>query len=92
MKWYKWTNIEDFESWHNQVKSFLELPKYGENSLTGEIDESNQMTIDYTEAVIESDGIYALADEEMIAQFESNCVISKKMPISKVTKLPSEVV
>jgi hypothetical protein len=87
MKWYKWATIEDFESWHNQVKSFLNLPKYGENSLTGLVDETTQMTTDYTEAVIESDGVYALVEENIAQQFQTIGVVSKNMPPSRRSEI-----
>ncbi len=87
MKWYKWATIEDFELWHEQVKSFLGLPKYGENSLTGLVDETTQMTTDYTEAVIESDGVYALVEENIASEFSTIGVVSKNMPPSRRSEI-----
>ncbi len=87
MKWYKFATIEDFELWHNQVKSFLGLPKYGQNGLTGLTDELTQMTTDYTEAVIEDGGVYALVDDEIATQFNQGLTLYDKMPASRISNL-----
>jgi hypothetical protein len=87
MKWYKFATIEDFQVWHEEVKQFLGLPKYGKNGLTGLTDETSLMTTDYTEAVIESDGVYALVDDEIAQQFSKGMSLSNTMPISRISKV-----
>jgi hypothetical protein len=65
MSYYKWNTIKDFNAWHDLVKTGLGLPKYGNNDATGEIDETAQMTDNYTTAFIEADGVYALVETDI---------------------------
>lgn len=54
-EWYEWESLEAFNVWHESIKAELGYPKPSINQATGEVDESAQWAVEYTDA-IEVDG------------------------------------
>jgi hypothetical protein len=52
--WYKWQSLADFDSWHNQIKEQLGIPKLSSNS-DGNIVDDSTITDSYTTPFIVSD-------------------------------------
>jgi hypothetical protein len=69
MSYYKWNNIDDFDAWHDPVKTGLGLPKYGVNDATSEIDTDAQMTVNYSLPIIEADGVYAIVEKHIADKY-----------------------
>jgi len=87
MKWYKWDNLDSFNLWHDAVNSALGFPRFGENAATGEIDTEAQATDNYTQAVIETNGVYALVDNAIANTYTDNLGIISEMPQSKKSEM-----
>ena len=78
--WYKWTTLEDFNTWHNNLCVQLGYPLTPVNQATGLPDETAQKVISYTEAIAVDDGVIAWVDEEY-----STGLIETTPPIFKST-------
>jgi hypothetical protein len=46
--WYEWESIEDFNTWHENLKQSLNYPLPAYNQATGEELDSSQWTTEYT--------------------------------------------
>lgn len=68
MAWYTWQSQEDFDTWHEEVKTQLGLPMPGKNAHTGEVDESAQWTTDYTSVTEVGPGDFRAFVEDRVAQ------------------------
>lgn len=78
--WYKWTTLEDFNIWHNNLCIQLGYPLTPVNQATGLPDESAQKVTSYTESIPVEDGVIAWVDEEY-----SNGLQETPAPIFKRT-------
>lgn len=64
MIWVKFTSIESFNNWHENIKALLELPKVSTDIQGNPMPEAT-MTTDYVEPVIVAeDDVRAFIDEE----------------------------
>lgn len=70
-EWYEWDSLETFNTWHASIKAKLGYPKPPINQATGEIDQSAQWAVEYTEAIEIDDKIIAVVEtsnaEDLIA-------------------------
>lgn len=62
--WYEWNSAEEFDSWHQNLKTALNYPIPSRNQATGEIDESAQWTTDYTTVTQIDNKWIALVEQE----------------------------
>ncbi|NCW67279.1 MAG: hypothetical protein EBV86_01750 [Marivivens sp.] len=49
--WYEWNTLDDFNTWHENLKNALGYPLLPINQLTGLPDINAQATENYTEAI-----------------------------------------
>jgi len=66
----KWSDINSFNSWHEIVKVGLGIPN------------QDEITVNYTKPVIESDGVFALVDSGVAAAYPDNLGIDSQIPNS----------
>ena len=67
MKTFAWSTMAEFEAWHQEIKTALELPKPGINAETGEIDPEAQWTNNYTEPITDqTNGIVAFVEDSVV--------------------------
>jgi hypothetical protein len=83
MNWHKWADLDSFNLWHDAVNTALGFPRFGENSATGEIDTDAQATENYTQPVIQADGVYALVESDIAEVYAANLGEVCEMPESK---------
>jgi hypothetical protein len=76
--WYEWQTLEDFNQWHNSIKTQLGLPKQSIN-ING--DACNPIIENYTEAVIMENNVIAMVENE----YAENLTITQLRPI-KITR------
>ena len=64
MRWYKWSSLNDFNVWHNEIKKQLNLPKMSVD-FTGQIVPNAVINSAYTQIhkVAENDYRALVADE-----------------------------
>jgi hypothetical protein len=60
-QWYEWDNTELFDTWHQEIKSQLGLPKLSVNSEGNEI---FPLIAEYTEAVVSGSKVIAMVEEK----------------------------
>ncbi|HAC91969.1 MAG TPA: hypothetical protein DCF63_15290 [Planctomycetaceae bacterium] len=72
-EWYEWESLEAFNVWHESIKVELGYPKPSINQATGEVDESAQWSVEYTDA-IELDGkvIAVVESDKSEGLFQTN--------------------
>ena len=56
MIWYTWPSEADFDVWHQQVITALNLPRVGVNAATGEPRPDAQQTTAYTSVIEVAEG------------------------------------
>ena len=47
-KWYEWNSLNEFNEWHERLKTKLNYPLIGFNQATGEPDANACLTTEYT--------------------------------------------
>lgn len=52
MNWYEWETLEDFNAWHNVIKTKLNYPLASYTQLTGELNQTAQLTNEYTFVIL----------------------------------------
>ena len=65
MNWYEWDSQEDFNVWHDLIKTKLNYPLVGHIQATGELNKDAQLTTSYTDVIlIQGKWIAAVEDLE----------------------------
>lgn len=70
--WYKWSDIESFNVWHDAACIELGIPHANYNVATGELDSEAQWTTAYTNSVAVADGVCAVVDAEIAELISDN--------------------
>jgi hypothetical protein len=52
MNWYEWETLQDFNAWHNVIKTKLNYPLASYNQLTGKLNTTAQLTTEYTSVIM----------------------------------------
>ena len=79
--WYTWPTLSEFEIWHSNVITGLNLPRLGQNAATGEIDLNAQATTSYTVAIqISNDDWRAMVEDEIASNFADGLGLPSQPP------------
>lgn len=64
--WYRWTSIEAFNAWHEEVKKRLGIPHPNRSLATGRVRSTTaHWTLEYTSPVVlADDDVRAIVEEE----------------------------
>lgn len=67
-KWYKWSSLDAFNSWHSYVKDQLGIPCPNYNLATGEVQAMTAYwTLEYTDPVILSENdVRAVVEDDAL--------------------------
>ena len=79
--WYTWRTLSEFEIWHSNVITGLNLPRLGQNAATGKIDLNAQATTSYTVAIqITNDDWRAMVEDEIASNFADGLGLPSQPP------------
>ncbi len=62
--WYEWNSQEDFNTWHDAIKTKLNYPLAGYIQLTGKLDETAPLTTEYTAVKLVEDKWIGIVEDE----------------------------